>query len=168
MTMTAQDHANLDIAIALSHAAKGQGFTLTAAHAAGVTIPTSIGRAGWADRWADRVADEVLAHLADKEAQAALRAYEAYEATRPRKVAADRHGLCLKIELEGCGAHGWAIVARPCRASTSVQPRAGLVRRWFDDPRVVTFLGDEHSFSTTRRATPEEVAYVRDLHGITA
>tara|TARA_R110002126_G_scaffold3228_1_gene18101 strand:+ start:2482 stop:2913 length:432 start_codon:yes stop_codon:yes gene_type:complete len=64
MTMPAQDHANLTITIALAHAAKGQGFTLTAAHAAGVTIPTRPGRAGWADRWADRVADEVLAHLA--------------------------------------------------------------------------------------------------------
>ena len=165
--MTALESANLTTTITLAHAAGAQGFTLTAAHAAGVTIPARPGRAGWAARWADRVADEVLAHLALTESEAALRAYEAYEATRPRKVAADRHGLCLKIELEGCGAHGWAIVARPCRVSASVQPRAGLVRRWFDDPRVVTSAGDEHSFSGTRRATPEEVAYVRDLHGIT-
>lgn len=64
MPMTRQDHARLAVAVALSHAAGAQGYTLTAAHAAGVTIPTRPGRAGWAARWADRVADEVLAHLA--------------------------------------------------------------------------------------------------------
>ena len=113
MAMPAQDHANLTITIALAHAAKGQGFTLTAAHAAGVTIPTRPGRAGWAARWADRVADEVLAHLAladavDGEDLQALQQERRLDAARS---AAGASTIVALTEGEAMGHPDWGVSA---------------------------------------------------------
>ena len=125
MPMTRQDHARLAVAVALSHAAGAQGYTLTAAHAAGVTIPTRPGRAGWAARWADRVADEVLAHLALTESEAALRAYEAYEATRTSR-RSRKSGALTPPARRPAPARSWpSRRARPCPTPTGVCRRRG-------------------------------------------